>query len=1122
MSRDRATLLAEDEAARRDALDVTRSFVVQAPAGSGKTELLIQRLLALLGQVDRPERVLAITFTRKAAGEMRDRVVRALVAARDGADEAALPPHERKTLELARAARAQDVKHGWNLVQHPSRLAIQTIDSLAQAIALQAPLASGLPPSPRFTEDPAALYLAAARSAIADAQADDPRWRALLDHQDNDADALAERLADLLAKRDQWRTLDVHRTGSARASLERVLADEIAGELAQVAPRIGEADFAPIVPIAKAVVPNLGGEQQGLCAALDACIARNAPPPLDPLHLDDWREIASWLLTKDGKGVRKQATSLPGMAKGTDGAIVGDARAWLAALGAVPDLAAALRTIVALPPPRHSDDEWARIEALITLLPELAAYLEVAFADARELDFPKGTLGALAALGDGDAPGELLLRLDWRIAHVLVDEFQDTSYAHLDLIGRLVSGWSDGDGRTLFAVGDPMQSIYRFRGAEVRAFVEAQSARRIEGVAVEVLTLRRNFRSQAGLVDWVNRRFPSVLGPENEPWQGRVAFADALAVKAAEPGAAATLDVAATDADEAAIVVERVREAIASGGNVAILVRARTHLGEILPALREAAIPYSAVDLDVLADRPAVRDVVALAHAIVQPDDRLAWLALLRAPWCGLTLADLHAVVRAADGPPVRSIEDVVLAPPPTLSPDGAERLARCASAIAHARRTHGLAPLVERVRAAWHALAGPATLAEPLDLAAVDEVLALIAAHERAGDLPEWGEFAARLAQQRLSPPPGEGPRVQVMTMHKAKGLEFDTVILPGLGRGKTRSDAPFMRWRTRRNGLILGLARPKGGEADGVYAYLQSLGRGEDEAELARLAYVACTRAKRRLALVAVLKADDKGWKRPGRGAILGLFDESMLDEGPPAPAATPDAPDAATTPAPPALLERFPSGWRPAPGVAPLLHLAPARVVEPAPPFDWARERARRLGVVVHRLLAQIAADGPAAWSRERLEAQTARVVAELVGEGALRSEAALEAGDVRETVARVLDDERGRWLLEPGHADARSEWALAGVDDGEIVHVVLDRTFVADGVRWIVDFKTGTHEGGDPEAFLDAEVERYRPQLARYARIVSALDPTPIRLALYHPRVPGGWREVSATGGAGDEG
>jgi hypothetical protein len=135
------------------------------------------------------------------------------------------------------------------------------------------------------------------------------------------------------------------------------------------------------------------------------------------------------------------------------------------------------------------------------------------------------------------------------------------------------------------------------------------------------------------------------------------------------------------------------------------------------------------------------------------------------------------------------------------------------------------------------------------------------------------------------------------------------------------------------------------------------------------------------------------------------------------------------------------------------------------------------------------------------------------AALVGEGALPADAAGEAADVRATLAAVLRDPRGRWLFDPSHDDAQSEWALAGIDGGDIVHVVLDRAFVAQGERWIVDFMTGTHEGADPEAFLDAEIERYRPQLARYARIVAALDPRPVRLALYHPRVPGGWREVS---------
>ncbi|MBK7331900.1 MAG: UvrD-helicase domain-containing protein [Betaproteobacteria bacterium] len=1113
------TRLAEDAAARERALDVTRSFLVQAPAGSGKTELLIQRLLALLGRVEHPERVLAITFTRKAAGEMRDRVIGALLAAERDVDESALQPHERLTRGLAREVLAQDARRGWHLTLHPSRLAIRTIDSLAQGIALQAPIASGLSPAPRFTDDATPLYLDAAHAAIAGASPEDERWRAMLDHQDNDADALAQLLAQMLAQRDQWLTLAQGGEGDVRTVLERTLAREVAGELALAGDAVAAADFAPLVRVARLALANLDDTQLELRAALEGCVERGAPPPVDVGHVADWCAIATWLTTKGGKGIRKSPAGMPGIppigkGPGSD-ARRDDAHAvaaWLEALAGVPGLVDAFASVRGLPPVRYPDDEWHRIASMLSLLPELAARLATVFAEAGELDFPQATLAALAALGTGDEPSDLLLRLDLRVEHVLVDEFQDTSYAHLELIRRLVSGWTDGDGRTMFAVGDPMQSIYRFRGAEVRAFVEAQASGAVEGVAVECLTLRRNFRSQAGLVDWTNGAFPAVLGSTNDRWRSRVAFADAVAVEPAIDGPACTIDVAADAEEEAEQVVARVREALAAPGNVAVLVRARTHLAHILPALRAASIPYSAVDLDTLADRPAARDVAALAHAIAQSDDRLAWLAVLRAPWCGLALADLHALVLAADTTPSRSIATAVFAPPGTLSGDGSARLARLAAALARARDAHGLARMSDRVRDAWMALGGPATLDEPLDLVAVDGVLALLAEHERAGDVPDWNAFVARLGGMRLSPPPGEESRVQVMTMHKAKGLEFDTVILPGLARAKSRSDTPLLRWRTRRNGLMVGLAKPRGGEHDGVYEYLRRLAADEDGAELARLAYVACTRAKRRLALVAVLDAKDgesgREWTLPGKASILGLLRVPLGE----APASAPTVVEEGAAPA--TCVERLPSGWRAPAAPAPLVFPVAPRVVEPAPPFDWARERARRLGVVVHALLAQIAVDGSAAWSGERLAAQTARIVAQLVGEGALPSEAPQEAVDVRATLARVLDDERGRWLLDPAHAEARSEWALAGLDGGEVVHVVLDRTFVAEGVRWIVDFKTGTHEGADPSAFLDAEVERYRPQLARYARIVSGLDPTPIRLALYHPRVPGGWREFSA--------
>src|SRR5690349_13897665 len=118
-----ARTVAEDGEARERALDVRRSFLVQAPAGSGKTELLIQRFLALLAHVDRPERVVAVTFTRKAAGEMRERIVRALAGVDD--ERPAETPHEARTRELATAVLARDAQHGWNLRQHPARLLVQ-------------------------------------------------------------------------------------------------------------------------------------------------------------------------------------------------------------------------------------------------------------------------------------------------------------------------------------------------------------------------------------------------------------------------------------------------------------------------------------------------------------------------------------------------------------------------------------------------------------------------------------------------------------------------------------------------------------------------------------------------------------------------------------------------------------------------------------------------------------------------------------------------------------------------------------------------------------------------------------------------------------------------------------
>src|SRR5689334_5778538 len=193
-----------DRASREHALDPTRSFIVQAPAGSGKTELLIQRFLTLLARVQAPEEVVAITFTRKAAAEMRKRVLDALAAASAG--QPAQSEQERITLALAERALHADQAHAWGLIDNPARLRVLTIDALCLSIAAQMPLLSRMGAVPAPVDDATDIYREAARETLA--QLEHAHWAsqvaALLWHLDNDSLLAQEMLARLLARRDQW------------------------------------------------------------------------------------------------------------------------------------------------------------------------------------------------------------------------------------------------------------------------------------------------------------------------------------------------------------------------------------------------------------------------------------------------------------------------------------------------------------------------------------------------------------------------------------------------------------------------------------------------------------------------------------------------------------------------------------------------------------------------------------------------------------------------------------------------------------------------------------------------------------------------------------------------------
>jgi ATP-dependent helicase/nuclease subunit A len=193
---------------------------------------------------------------------------------------------------------------------------------------------------------------------------------------------------------------------------------------------------------------------------------------------------------------------------------------------------------------------------------------------------------------------------------------------------------------------------------------------------------------------------------------------------------------------------------------------------------------------------------------------------------------------------------------------------------------------------------------------------------------------------------------------------------------------------------------------------------------------------------------------------------------------------------------------------------------RVAEEAerPEFDWVGETARHVGTLVHRELERLVkAPLPHVqnWNSKARRAQFDLEIAELGVPEHLRREACER---VIAAVQATLSDPRGRWILnfDQTHRDASSEIALSGVDNGQVISIIIDRSFVdGDGTRWIVDFKTSSHEGGGREEFLASEEARYRPQLARYAKLMAAYKPgEPIKTALYFPLL-GAWREVEQT-------
>lgn len=1150
-----------DQHVRINALDPQTSFAVSAPAGSGKTGLLTQRVLTLLAYCDEPEEVLAITFTRKAAGEMQDRIMHALWQAADQPEPQ--DPHAQRTWKLAQRVLQRDRELQWNLLQSPQRLRVQTIDSLCRSITKQLPLASGIGAQPDTLEDAEQAYRLAVRELFKLLEQDLPLrddLTRLLRHLDNNLQAVENLLISLLAKREQWLSVLLQaRHEDARAYLEQVLRDVVCEHLDMVEAAL-LIHSSELCSIADRAATHLQEEAERK-NRIHELLGINALPDAEPESLNQWLAIADLLLTNGGTW-RARLTKAEGFPAGKENAELKNRFSELTAAitDTAPDAEQLLQELRSLPSTSYAEHQWQLLDSLTSILPILVAQLTIVFKQQSATDYSAISQAALLALGDEDSPSDLALQLDYRIRHILVDEFQDTASPQLELLKKLTSGWQSGDGRTLFIVGDGMQSCYGFRNANVGLFLDARQ-QGIGSVDLTALDLRVNFRSQAGVVHWVNTIFQNAFPLHDDISRGAVSYSPSDAFKPSIEGDAVkfyactyTTDKATeknNDSDddevpsrinaqqqEAEKVVELVQQARNDNpnGSVAILVRTRNHLARILPALTAAGLHYQATEIDRLASRMAIMDLLSLTRALLNPADRIAWLSMLRAPWCGLDNNDLHTITTAdlaGQNPRVNETAFAVIWPQLQLheqisgvSASGKAILSRVVPILEQALQERYRKPLRQWVEGSWFALGGPATLLDANDRDNINSFFALLDKHQQGGSVRDWQAFNNAIERLFAAPHADADPKLQVMTIHKSKGLEFDTVIIPGLDRSARKDDKQLLLWQERINHhgqkqLLLGSLAATGKEEDGLYTFMRREADKQQAFESTRLLYVGCTRAINRLHLLACINTKDDELVAPAKASLLHSIWPFVKDDATTVTThnTTVRNESSSTENTKPGLqhILRLPAHWQ-APTLADVILLKEYRGHEFSMSADdnplnipevetTSAHLARHTGTVIHNAL-QAIVENKLVTNSSCIAAETFikqqqnfwEIQLQQLGWSGDNLNRALQK--IANTITTTLNSEKGRWLLNSDHEQSACELSLMQKDKQDVRESIIDRTFIADGVRWIVDYKSSELEVNQTmEDFVLRELETYKEQLQRYEKLIATTETLPIKTALY---------------------